>query len=368
MKIKFFITPVYPYGDDHYYHEMIALAEGFLSLGHEVYGNADYWWQPEKKAFLIKGDNANNSFDIAVYDYRYVTSFAHLLFRKGYPNFDKSKIHILIDRNDWNQPVWWNNPQYHIFNFIFAGNIYSTIKYPHNIRPWAIGLTEKIISYTDLFYNENESRENITGYNFRVEHNMRSFILNNLKIELKKYPVSERFTNADFENETDEFYYHASTKRLNPAYYKVLCRTRFFLAFGGYYDFKPLKYQPYSFSDKLIRKPAYWKYLNLKKKRKDFSDAVFIFQHDNFRFWETLYSGAIAINLHLEHWNFKLPVMPQPDEHYIGITTIDAKNVEDKISRMNENEIKTMSDKAREWVFKNYSPRAQAQRILSEIG
>ena len=43
MKIKFFITPVYPYGNDHYYHEIIVLAEGFLDLDYEIFGNVNYW-------------------------------------------------------------------------------------------------------------------------------------------------------------------------------------------------------------------------------------------------------------------------------------------------------------------------------------
>ena len=111
---------MYPFGNDHYYHEMIALAEGFEELNHIVIGNCNYWWQPEKNSFLINEAIEDNSFDIAIYDYRYVTSFDHLLFRKGYPNFDQSKKHILVDRNDWLQPIWWKNKHYDIFDFIFS--------------------------------------------------------------------------------------------------------------------------------------------------------------------------------------------------------------------------------------------------------
>ncbi len=47
--VKFYITPIYPYGNDHYYHEIISLAEGFRALGCKIIGNADYWYEPEKK-------------------------------------------------------------------------------------------------------------------------------------------------------------------------------------------------------------------------------------------------------------------------------------------------------------------------------
>lgn len=367
LKVKFFITPVYPYGNDHYFHEIIALAEGFLELGHEILGNANYWWQPETNSYLIAEDIANNDFDLAIYDYRYVTSFSHLLFRKGYPNFEKNKIHILIDRNDWIQPIWWNNKNYEIFDFIFAGNLYKTKKYEHNIKPWAIGLTNRIIKTIDRFYNPENEREQMTGYNFRVDHNMRGYLLNNLIAQLQKYPSVPKFTNNNFNLELDRFYNKTSINRHNPEYYKTLCTTKLFMAFGGYYDFKPSHYQPLNLVDRLCKKPYYWNYKRLKKSGKDFSNTVFIFQQDNFRFWEVLYSGAVAINLDLEHWNFKLPVMPQLNEHYIGIGSLKANSIERSLTLLTDEELATISKQGRQWVFDNYSPKAQAKRVLEYI-
>lgn len=368
MKIvKFFITPVYPYGNDHYYHEMIALAEGFEQLGYKIIGNYNYWWQPESNTFLINEELDNNDFEIAIYDYRYVTSFSHLLFRKGYPNFDKSKKHVLVDRNDWLMPIWWKNKDYEVFDFIFAGNLYSNISYANNIKPWAIGLTNRIIKSVDKYYEINQSRNNTVGCNFRVDHNMRGYLLKHLKNTLKKYPIVEKFTQASFNDEIDLFYYKASTGRHNPEYYKVLCELKFFLTFGGYYEFKPMRYLPYSFFDKIARKPSYWNYNRLTKKNKDFSNEIFIFQQDNFRFWEVLYSGSIAINLDLNYWNFKLPVMPVSGKHYIGIEKLKDHNFENYLTSLDEKDIKQISFDARNWVLENYSPKAQAQRVLDYV-
>lgn len=367
MKIKFFITPVYPYGNDHYFHEMIALAEGFAELEHTIFGNADYWWMPESNKYLIEADIDNTDFDIAIYDYRYVTSFAHLLFRKGYPNFDKTKTHILVDRNDWIKPIWWNNSDYDVFDFIFAGNLYNTIEYAANIKPWAIGLTNRIIESIDSYYDVTAAREMVTGYNFRVDHNMRGFVLNKLKNSLKTYPAKEKFTKNDSIDASDKHYNKTSTKRHSPAYYHTLCNSLCFMAFGGYYDFKPIQYQPLTLFQKMLRKPNYWKYKQQKKAGKDFSDSVFIFQQDNFRFWEVLYSGAIAINLDLDFWKFKLPAMPVANKHYIGITSLNADSIEKSFEKLSQEEMKTMSTIARNWVFENYSPKAQANRILDFI-
>lgn len=367
MKVKFFITPVYPYGNDHYYHEIIALAEGFAELGHEIFANADYWWQPESGSCLLKGDADNTDFDLAVYDYRYVTSFAHLLFRKGFPNFDRSKKHVLVDRNDWISPVWYKNKNYDIFDLVFAGNLYQAFDYAANIRPWAIGLTNRIIRSIDAHYLKGQMREKIAGYNFRVDHNMRGYVLSKLKNELKKYPAAERFTKPSSDNKDDAFYYKASVRRHNPEYYTILCRSLLFMSFGGYYDFRPVRYQPYTFTDKLLRKPAYWRYKMKHKAGKDFSDDVFIFQQDNFRFWEVLYSGAIAINIDLDFWKFRLPVMPVTNKHYIGIQNLSATSVEEQVAALSEQQLTDISVSARQWVYDNYSPRAQAQRVINEL-
>ena len=365
--IKFFITPVYPYGNDHYYHEIIAVAEGFKELGVKIIGNCNYWFEPETNAYLIQEDNDNTDFDLAIYDYRYVTSFAHLLFRKGYPNFDKTKKHILIDRNDWLKPIWWKNDDYKIFDLILAGNIYSDVLYANNVKPWAIGLTNRIIKAIDSNYSESNKRENATGYNFRVDHNMRGYLLKNLILDLKKYPATQKFTQPNFDVLNEEHYYKKSSKRHSSPYYKVLCDSKFFMAFGGYYEFEPIRYLPYTFVDKLLRKPAYWKYKILKKQHRDFSDEIFIFQHDNFRFWEVLYSGAIAINLNLEYWKFQLPVMPVSGIHYLGIEKLKDFNLENKMTKYSERELENISTNARRWVFENYSPRAQANRIVDYL-
>jgi hypothetical protein len=362
--VKFFITPVYPYGNDHYFHEIIAVAEGFRDLGYVIFGNVDYWWQPELNCYLIQNRNEDNDFDIAIYDYRYVTSFAHLLFRANYPNFDRNKIHVLIDRNDWLQPIWWKNENYSVFNFIFAGNLYNSLSYPKNVYPWAIGLTNRIINGIDSFYLQNENREEIVGYNFRVDHNMRGFLLENLKKKLVKFPSKERFSSPEHLNETNHYYYKSSCGRHNPEYYKMLCNTRFFMSFGGYYEFYPLKYYPYNILDKIKRKPFYWNYLRLKKNDQDFSPTVFVFQTDSFRFWEVLYSGSIAINLDMEYWNIKLPVMPIEGQHYIGIKNLSCKGQEEKLAGLTDKDLDMISQNAREWVATNYSPKAQAERIL----
>jgi hypothetical protein len=371
LKIKFHITPVYPYGDDHYYHEIIAAAEGFEALGHIIYGNANYWWQPEKQQFLIKEDKSKD-FDIAIYDYRYAKSFEHLLFREGYPNFDKNKKHVLIDRNDWISPIWLNNDHYKIYDVICAGNLYKNYKYPTNVKPWSIGITNRIMSYIDKTINDDKNLDPIAGYNFRVDHNMRGYLLKNIKDLKLPFPVTERFTDSIQQTdidlpEVDKSYWKQSTKRHNPAYYNILNKSLLFFSFGGYYESKPLIYQPYTFFDKLKRKPSYWSYKKKKNNNVDFSDDIFIFQQDNFRFWEVLYSNSTPINLNFEYWNFLLPATPEDGKHYLGVKELDGKSLKQKLEKLSIEEIKAIGKNGRDWCNENYSPKAIAMRILDYL-
>lgn len=368
MKIKFFVTPVYPYGNDHYYHEMIAVAEGFRELGHVVVGNCNYWFEPESNSYLLKEDMGID-YDIAIYDYRYVTSFAHLLFREGYPNFEKNKKHVLIDRNDWISPIWHNNHHYNKFDAIFAGNLYTNERYAKNIYPWAIGLTNRIISYIDKTYDVSKEAHTIIGHNYRVTHNMRDYVLEGLKNSIKSFEIKECYTVAEKQNwsSVDEHYSKYSINRHFPEYYKMLNETAMFMTTGGYYEFKPLLYQPYTLVDKFKRKPYYMLYKYLLKKKKDITPAVFIFQYDNFRFWEVLYSLSCPINIDYESWNFKLPAMPISGIHYLGIKNFNFIEFENRLKQLSPSQIKSIGEAGRKWVCENYSPRAQAQRILKTL-
>lgn len=368
-KVKFFVTPVYPYGNDHYYHEIIAVAEGFKELGYTVVGNADYWFVPEENKFLIPFEEGND-FDIAIYDYRYVTSFAHLLFRKGYPNFDKTKKHILVDRNDWISPIWADNKHYDIFDLVFAGNLYTTENYAKNIRPWAIGLTNRIIRSIDRFYNDKQDKDFAIGYNFRIPHNMRGLIFEGIKENVKKVPLKTCFTDATFTNEwteTDKFYLKASINRHYPPYFKIINTVSMFMAFGGYYEYKPITYQPYSFLDKVKRKPYYYYAKLLKTIGKPETPALFAFQTDNFRFWEILYSASCPINVNFESWNLLLPAMPVDGKHYIGVKKFDFAEFASRIESMSKEQIEKIGAEGKNWVKENYSPKAQAQRILDNL-
>ncbi|MCB0308533.1 MAG: hypothetical protein KDD48_04110 [Bdellovibrionales bacterium] len=363
---KFFITPVYPYGDDHYFHEMVALAEGLKELGYRVMGNVDYWKTPTKDTYLIE-KNDSDDFDVGIYDYRYVRSFEHLLFRDGYPNFDLNKKHILVDRNDWISPIWLNR-HYRLFSRIFSGNIFQTLKYPDNVRPWAIGLSSRMIQSIDKYYGQLSKPMSLSiGHNFRVMNGSRHIIMHHLKQLEKTYPLKECFTIGEPIDKSDLFYFHQTTRRHHPEYFKSINENRFFLAVCGYFECRPILYQPYSLLDRIVRKPVLVLNRLLTRLKCDSSYLWFAFQHDSFRFYETLYAKTCPIQIDLNYWKFRMPVQPSSGIHYLGIKGLDVETLITSIEAMSQSQIDDIAGQGREFVLRHYSPVAQAKRVIEEL-
>ncbi len=371
--VKFFITPVYPYGDDHYYHEIIVLAEGFRDLGYKVLGNVDYWYEPERGKFLIEGD-IDAEADIFIYDYRYVKSFAHVLFRKNSKAFNHNSIKVLVDRNSWISPDWMGDDNYSVFDVIFAGNLLSNVSYRANVRPSAIGITCRQMKNIDKFCDDSISSEDIIAYNFRVPHNLRKLIIENIQKQNGElgYTIKAKFSeyNPDDDQSTavDKFYSDMTTRRHNPEYFKNINEYLLFFSVGGYFEFKPITFQPYTLFDKIRRKPYYFLNKFLTQTGRDVSDTIFVFQYDSFRMWETIYAKTAPILLDFDYWNLRLPVLPVEGKHYIGIKDLNLNTFLSSLRSLGRDEIRQIGRNGREFVIENYSPVASAKRLLKYIG
>ena len=358
MKIKFFVTPIYPYGDDHYYHEIIVLAEGFLELGYEIFGNVNYWQYFNSTEYLIKMSESKD-YDMAIYDYRYVKSFNHLLFRDGYPNFNLDSINILIDRNDWISPIWNNNSHYKVFNLILGCHTVKGFKYPNNYIPWAMGLSNRMIKSIDETSSFDVSHE--IGHNFRVWHNLRKLFLKEIRRSQKHFPLNEKFTSEPDKNNFPEeyFYYKNTCRRHNLEYYKIINSSLLFLGFGGYVETLPKIYQPYTLIDKISRKSYHlMSKFNLQKNS-------FVFQWDSFRMWELFYAKTCPIFLDFEKFNFSLPHVPIKNEHYLAIDDYTWSSFNKKLNDISESEIMQIGSNGKKWVSDNYSPKNISNLLIS---
>ena len=360
MKIKFFITPVYPYGNDHYFHEIIVLAEGLKKLGYSISGNFNYWKDFNTNDYLIN-ESIDEDFDLAIYDYRYVKSFDHLLFREGYPNFDRSKKHILVDRNDWIDPLWKNNSHYKIFNHILGCHTVGGFDYPENHIPWVMGLSNRMIRAIDQS-NSCELKEQI-GHNFRVWHNLRKLFIDEIKKVDNSFPVLQLLSSTPDKNNKPEAYfnYKRTTRRHSLEYFEAINSNLLFLGFGGYVETYPMIYQPYNFINKIQRKP--YRLLSKVNKMK----YSFVFQWDSFRMWELFYANTCPIFLNFNKFKFVLPVIPKDQTHYLSIDSFSWTDFNDKLKGIKKDEIQEIGLNGKKWVADHYSPEQIAKRFLSLI-
>ncbi len=365
MVFKFFLTPYY--FPDNYSPESIALAEGFREIGHKVIGNIDYWYEPGSNEYLIQENNLDD-YDVAIYDYKYLYHSKKWTIAE----IDHGKKNVLIDRNDWIYRQEWRKDEntYKVFDIILAHNMLDFVKYPPNVMPWAIGYTKRIASYITEEVPSEKPKKIV--HNFRVPHNLRRKLLENIKLQLpdgielssnQTENLNGKGVNPELE-EIDRIYKKATFKRHDPKYYKEINDNLITCAFGGYYEYVPYRTQPYSLSDKVFRKGTIYLEKIFRALGRDSSKLYFVFQYDSFRMWETFYAKTCPLLLDFDYWNLKIPVKPIEKVHYVGIKSFDCKEAMEFIADSSVDELHTIGINGRKWVSENYSPSAVAKRLI----
>ncbi len=96
----------------------------------------------------------------------------------------------------------------------------------------------------------------------------------------------------------------------------------------------------------------------------NFHNQTVVLRWDSWRFWEALVFGCAAVQLDFERYGFKLPVMPENWQHYIGINLADVRS---DLERMMDERTKLseIAWNGRQWAIQNYSPVAVARRFLA---
>jgi len=365
-RVKFFLTPYYI--PDNYSPEAIALAEGLFELGVEVCANIDYWFCYKKSDFVLKKSDSKE-YDIAVYDYKYLYHSKKWTFNY----IDTSKINVLIDRNDWLDQEWRDTRVMEKFDYILIDHMIKGFNYPENVKPWAIGLTNRVKNYIDKIEVDIDlvAKKRIL-INARVKHNLRKKIQESLKQNIpKEYeiadlisdPIESLYAKGEA-TENDINYHKESAGRHNPQYYSMINNYLMTNCVGGYYEYKPFVTTPYSNLKKARRKLYFFldKYLSLV--HGDARRANFVFQYDSFRFWEVMYSHSCPIHLNFDYWGFILPVQPVSGKHYIGITDLDCVEFTKYVTELSAEDIRQIGEQGRDWCINNYTPSAVATRFI----
>jgi hypothetical protein len=366
MNFLFHVVP-----SDHpllrYQHEYVSLCEGLRELGYTFYGTAEYWQEPEKKQFLIHKAPVSFVSDVAVYNTYYFAAFPEAI-----KEVDYSRINILIDREDGLYGTY-GHPMFKKFNLIlrthYNGHINYTYYHP-NIKPWAFGLSNRIMKAVDDSFDEPTIDRILV--NFRIAHQLRDKAAHSFVPFLaERYPVFNRITNeigalgtSASTTEYDRINWEQSGHRHDPAYYRLLNTSILTSTFGGFVFLKPFA------TNRIVRQGQHFYGLLskiLKGLGKDDAVCYFIDQYDSWRLWEAFYAKTCPVHMDFEYWKWILPVMPKNKVHYWGVSGFRFEQSAQELLEMHRDDILQIANQGRTWSAANYGPVPVADRFLKLV-
>lgn len=359
--------------------DIIALAEGLGELGVPFYANCNYWLQSvdsDDYLFRHSPDVQPDDCDIVVVSYTWA-QWARMgdfkLRRRALPEglFKSGRRYVTVamDNHDGYRTVSWE-PQFRSFDLILRSKFNDRAAAPNNMRPWAYGLTNRITKATrgaPPFLD----RADTVLVNFGVSHpypytarrlaeeRLDSMLDGQLRLDRTTDDLSRRPQDA-----YAALMWQQTGGRFSRSYYERVKQARAVACFCG--DIIP---------------PAPWRpefYLvggNRARLNRMMFGALGAFDRrspravgaDSFRFWEALAAGCAAINLDLEHYGVRLPVMPENYLHYLGVDLARPWALADRL-RDEPALLERVAAAGYAWAAIHYAPKSVAQRFLEITG
>jgi hypothetical protein len=277
---------------------------------------------------------------------------------------------VYMDTNDGLRTVSWE-PGFRQFDLILRTKYLRRAWSPSNLRPWVLGLSNRMLRMTSDAPPFSERRRSIL-VNFGASHHYPHTA--RIRSHERFDPVVSRIFELDATRDDlsaapagpyDRLMWEQTNRRHSRSYYERLKQSQAVSCFCG--DLIPP--MPW-------RNPA--QYLvggNKAKLKRAFFDFIAHFdprperivQWDSWRFWESLAAGCTVFNIDLERYGALLPVMPEKDRHYFGVNLKDVDTLIDRIAS-DPGSLERVAAAGREWAIANYSPVAMTKRFLAEVG
>ena len=351
--VYFFLRQFRTAGDAGYQHRSIALAEGLRSLGVPVFANINYWRLGQGSAETLFHDEPSvrpQDCDVVVAEHVYYDA------ERGFPDafFSPRRSYrtVFIDAADgWRTA---SMPSYRKgIDLVLRCHYNSRFEYGTNVRPWAFGLSERILREVED-PTGHERRKKTLLCNHRAPHPVRRLAEERfIPLLNEDFVIDREVDDSPPSDPYDRLMWEQSGRRHHPAYYNRLKTSLACSAFGGY--FVP------SFARSLDSP-----FLRIAHKAVSvlrFSTRT-VAQFDSWRFWESLAAGCVTFHIDLEHYGCRFPVMPTNGRHYVGI---DLARLEAGVSRIRDGTVDLIGLAGKQWAIDHYSPVASAKRLLQYV-
>ena len=360
MRIYFFCIEARGPDQTPYGHGSVALAEGFRALGMDVFGNIPYWrLRPDAPDHLIAHhpEVAPADCDIVIIDsnFGYFGESLPAVFTRPARPFRS----VYLDFLDGAVTKTWDK-SLRSFDLILKTQANDRTRLPNNARPWAYGLTDRIISAASGGSAVSE-RSPVVLSNFRIPHPIRSEAMAAMVGRLPA-PFRLETTVDEFDEPPTEpharLFWEQTGRRHYPQYFDRLRSTATVAAFGGF------TIAPYpSDHTRPCRLPS--RVANRIASKRGGRPERRILQWDSWRLWEAFAAGCVTMHVDLEQYGASLPVMPKPGEHYVGI---DLSRPGASLDVLADPEwMNKVGNAGRQWAIENYGPVATARRLLDEL-
>ena len=363
-KVFFYTYPEDKRPDFSAFQDLIVnLADGFNSIGIQHYSSCNYWRLfPEREQYLLQvnPDISHHDCDVVVLERQWFARNRSL--PKGLFDPCRKYITVYLDCADGIKTFSWL-PEFRKFDFILKTHYIKGFKYPHNVCPWAFGLSTRVLSELKeckpLLSRNKKLLVNFEYHNsVKYYHSLRKYIGKFFMPNIQNLlPIDS--TREDRSVPPNNSYHYLrwlqTGRRHIPSYYERLGKSQACAAFGGTFlapQITDFNSRVSYYSARVLDK------LGIKTNR--------IIQWDSWRFWESLAAGCVTFHVDFEKYGFILPELPRNWEHYVGI---DLDNIQESVKRIREQPeiLERISTQGRAWVIQNYSPKAVAKRFINTV-
>jgi hypothetical protein len=373
MQIYFFNSAV----SELYQNDIIPVAEGLKELGYSFHARYDYWREEPGGELLFKGspDVKPEDCDLVIGTYMLfgVTekdqsadqeAFLALMGKRS----AKTKLVFVDDSDGYATPSW--RSEFRGCDAILRTKYNRRAYAPPNVRPWAIGLTNRTLRMAACVHEPAERRRAIYvnyGASHHYEHSTRrkaKMLLHPaLAPELQTYEPPFADISSPPDDPYDRLMWEQTSKRHSRVYFERMKSCLVSSAFCG----EEIPAAPWN---------PHWIKGGGRKAR--FGRALFratqmfdprplrVISGDSFRFWESLACGTMPMQVDFEHYGLQLPEQPVRFEHYFPVKLDDIAPSSLRIKQM-MGELPGLAMAAREWAVRNYQPTAVAQRMLATL-
>jgi hypothetical protein len=356
--------------------DVIALAEGLNALGIRHYSNTNYWQQSTAPGdYLLRHDPAvtPDDCDVVVVSYTWPSWINPDTYRvdlrplpEGLFKPGRRYRTVYMDSHDGYRTVSWQ-PEFRQFDLILRAKLNRRAWHPANMRPWVLGLNNRILDATagaPPFAERAQTMLVNFGASHPYPHGTRDVAARTFEPQIARCMSLDRTKDNLQTPPADPFdalMWRQTGHRFSRAYYERLKHSQAVACFCG--DMIPAA--PFADPDRYLVGGGRARLRRMLFELLDRADprprrAV---QWDSFRFWEALAAGCAVFNIDLAYYGVALPVMPVNGEHYIGVRFDAVKDTVDRIAG-DPGLLARVAEQGRAWALEHYAPRALAARML----